>query len=149
MRHNCRQKTKLANMIVTLRIASFLAGLALVGSVPFFIFAFAASVGDLGNQPISAFIEPLWYTIPMGAGNLLIGLPALVSGAKKPAFRALGGILLAVSFAITAFASIAYWPFLFFVAFQAALFAVFVWPARHFTFANTSLQRDAPQAARP
>ncbi len=136
-------------MIVTLRIASFLAGLALVGSVPFFIFAFAASVGDLGNQPISAFIEPLWYTIPMGAGNLLIGLPALVSGAKKPAFRALGGILLAVSFAITAFASIAYWPFLFFVALQAALFAVFVWPARHFTFANTSLQRDAPQAARP
>ncbi len=40
-------------------------------------------------------------------------------------------------------------PFLFFVALQAALFAVFVWPARHFTFANTSLQRDAPQAARP
>lgn len=127
-------------MIVALRIASFLVGLALVGSVPFFVFAFAASVGDLDNQPTSAFLEPLWYTIPMGAGNLLIGLPALVSGARKPTFRALAGILLAVSFAITAFASVAYLPFLFFPAFQAALFAVFVWPARHFTFANTSLQ---------
>jgi hypothetical protein len=127
-------------MIVTLRIASFLAGMALVGSVPFFIFAFAASVGDLDNLPISAFLEPLWYTIPMGAGNLLIGLPALVSGAKRTTVRALAGILLAVSFAITALASIAFWPFLFFIAFQAALFAVFVWPARHFTFANTSLQ---------
>lgn len=127
-------------MIITLRIASLLAGLALVGSVPFFIFAFAASVGELDNQPISAFLEPLWYTIPMGAGNLLVGLPALVSGARKPTFRALAGILLAVSFAITAFASVAYWPFLLFLAFQAALFAVFVWPARHFTFANTSLQ---------
>jgi hypothetical protein len=126
-------------MIVTLRIASFLAGMALVGSVPFFIFAFAASVGDLDNLPISAFLEPLWY-IPMGARNLLIGLPALVSGAKRTTVRALAGILLAVSFAITAFASIAFWSFLFFIAFQAALFAVFVWPARRFTFANTSLQ---------
>ncbi|KAF0178645.1 MAG: hypothetical protein FD164_2205 [Nitrospirae bacterium] len=130
-------------MIITLRIASFLAGLALVGSVPFFIFAFAASVGDLDNQPISAFLEPLWYTVPMGAANLLIGLPALVSGARKPNFRVLAGISLAVSFAITAFASVVYFPFLFFLAFQAVLFAVFVWPARHFTFANTSLQGAA------
>lgn len=118
----------LANMIITLRIASLVAGMVLVGSVPFFIFAFAASVGDLDNQPISAFLEPLWYTVPMGAGNLLIGLPVLVSGEKTPNFRALAGILLAVSFAITGLASVVYLPFLFFLALQVALFAVFVWP---------------------
>lgn len=130
-------------MITALRLLSLITGIVLVGSVPFFLFWFAAGVGDLDNQPISTFLDPLWYTIPMGAGNLLIGTPSLVSGERSPVFRFLAGILLVVSFSITLFASIAFWPFLICVVLQVTLFAIFVWPASPFKLANPALQRDA------
>ena len=119
-------------MIAALRIASLLSGAFLVGSLPLFIFAFAASVGDLDGLSASTFLEPLKYTVPMGVGNVLVGFPYLVSGERNPILRAVGGSLLVLSCAITLFASIAFWPLIICVALQVALFAVFVWPAKHF-----------------
>jgi len=143
-------------MVAFLRIASLLSGIALAGVWPFILFAYAASVGDLEGLPVSTFTEPLAYTIPLAAGNLIIGLPKLVSGEKTPGFRIVGGVLLIVTTAsiimiaavITPKATF-FWPVLLWAAFQVVLFVFFVWPARWFKVANPPLQRDAPQAARP
>jgi hypothetical protein len=120
------------------------------------LFAYAASVGDLEGLPVSTFTDPLVYTIPVAAGNLIIGLPKLVSGERAPIFRVVGGALLVVTTAsIIVIAAVMtpkaafFWPVLLWAAFQVVLFTFFVWPARRFRIANPPLQRDAPQAARP
>lgn len=84
-------------MVGALRIASLLSGIALAGAWPFMLFALAASVGDLEGLPASTFTDPLAYTIPLAAGNLIIGLPKLVSGEQTPVFRVVGGVLLIVT----------------------------------------------------
>ena len=143
-------------MVAYLRVASLLSGIAVAGAWPFMLFALAASSGDLEGLPVSTFTDPLAYTIPMAAGNLIIGLPKLVSGEKTPGFRVVGGVLLIVTTAsLIAIAAVMtpkatfFWPVLLWAAFQIVLFAFFVWPARRFKIANPPLQRDAPQAARP
>ena len=146
----------LAIMVAYLRVASLLSGIAVAGAWPFMLFALAASSGDLEGLPVSTFTDPLAYTIPMAAGNLIIGLPKLVSGEKTPGFRVVGGVLLIVTTAsLIVIAAVMtpkatfFWPVLLWAAFQIVLFAFFVWPARRFKIANPPLQRDAPQAARP
>lgn len=120
------------------------------------LFAFAASVGDLEGLPVSTFTAPLVFTIPMAAGNLIIGLPKLVSGERTPIFRVVGGGLLVVTIASIAVAAAVmtpkatfFWPVLVWAAFQVFLFAFFVWPARRFKIANPRLHTDAQQAAHP
>lgn len=120
------------------------------------LFVYAASVGDLEGLPVSTFTDPLVYTIPMAAGNLIIGLPKLVFGERTPVFRVVGGGLLIVTTAsIMVIAAIMtpkatfFWPVLLWAAFQLVLFAFFVWPARRFKIANPPIKMGAPQAARP
>ena len=134
-------------MITVLRLFSLTSGIVLAASVPFLLFSFAASVGDLDGLPISSFTDLLAYTIPLAAGNIIVGLPRLVSGEKNPVFRVIGGALLIVTTAsILMFAVVMtpkatfFWPVLWWAAFQVVLFAFFVWPASRFKLANTVLQ---------
>lgn len=110
------------------------------------LFAVAASMGDLDGLPVSTFTDPLAYTIPMAAGNFIIGLPKLVSGERTPVFRVVGGVLLIVTTASIIVVSAVmtpkaafFWPVLFWAAFQVFLFVYFVWPARRFKIANPPL----------
>ena len=134
-------------MVTFLRIASLLSGIALAGALPFMLFAYAASVGDLDGLTVSKFTDPLVYTIPMAAGNFIIGFPKLVSGERSPIFRVVGGVLLVFTTAsIMAIAAVMtpkaafFWPVLLWAAFQGVLFVFFVCPARRFKSADPPLQ---------
>lgn len=137
-------------MLIFLRFFSFLLGGALVGAPAFLALAFAYGVGEPPETAgaFAFYLMPLAVGLIFGLGPLFVGFPSLVAGPKTPNMRVTAGALLAISMAgllIVGFGgSVTRVAVPIALLFEVALFAVFIWPAKHFA-ANSPLNTGAPR----
>lgn len=132
-------------MISLLRVTSFILGIILSVSLAGLNLLFAISSGGPPPPEIGySFLLPfLAAGFVCGIGPILIGLPKLVVGSKKPKMRIFAGFCMLLSMAGT---------FLFYGVIEfvlpieiveIALFLIFIWPAKHFS-SNKLLNAGAP-----
>lgn len=143
-------------MNILLRIATLVLGLGLVIAPPLLMFGMAASMGELEEVDSLARLlaAPLLVGLLLGAGPAFVGLPALVSGPRRPFVRLVAGVLMvasilamALTLIVTLQGRIA--PVIgSALAIEVAAFSVFVWPAWSFS-ANSPLNPDAPASSTP
>jgi hypothetical protein len=127
-------------------LISFVLGCAITVAPAYLILVFAYGVGDPPNTTVAFYFLPLVIGLIFGMGPLMIGFPKLVVGPEKPGMRVAAGAFLFISIAgllmvgfggsVTRVVT----PIALFV--EAVLFAVFIWPAKHF-HANPSVNMDA------
>lgn len=86
-------------MNILLRIVTLVLGLGLVIAPPLLMFGMAASMGELEEVDSLARLlaEPLLVGLLLGAGPAFVGLPALVSGPRRPFVRLVAGVLMVAS----------------------------------------------------
>ena len=135
-------------MLTLLRLISFVLGCAITVAPAFLTLAFACGVEEPPESTVAFgfYLLPLAIGLIFGMGPLLIGFPKLVAGPTRPKMRLTAGAFLAISIAgllwvgfggsvtrvVTPVA----------LLFEVALFAVFIWPAKHFP-ANPAVHTDA------
>lgn len=123
-------------MTKVLRVLAFLLGCAVVVAPPFFVLSLAYSLGEPPEDLIAFLMEPVLVGLIFGAGPLMIGLPSLVAGGKRPIVRAIAAALLGVSMAgfivlgIEGSVTLIVTPLA--LLLEALLFASFIWPAPRF-----------------
>jgi hypothetical protein len=123
-------------MTKVLRVLAFLLGCAVVVAPPFFVLSLAYSLGEPPEDLIAFLMEPVLVGLIFGAGPLMIGLPSLVAGGKRPIIRAIAAALLGVSMAgfivlgIEGSVTLIVTPLA--LLLEALLFASFIWPAPRF-----------------
>ncbi len=135
-------------MLSLLRLISLLLGCAITIAPAFLTLAFAYGVGEPPETTVAFafYLLPLVIGLIFGMGPLLIGFPKLVAGPEKPKMRVAAGTFLVISIAgllmvgfggsVTRVVT----PIALLV--EAALFAIFIWPAKHFP-ANPAVNTDA------
>jgi hypothetical protein len=126
-------------MLTLFRLISFVLGCILIVAPAFLVLAFAYGVGE-PPETIDAFafyLLPLVIGLIFGMGPLLIGFPKLVAGPNKPKMRVAAGAFLVISFAgllmvgFSGSVTQVVTPAALLV--EVALFAIFIWPAKHFS----------------
>ncbi|WP_296592937.1 hypothetical protein [Methylophaga sp.] len=135
-------------MLSLLRLVSLLLGCAITVAPSFLALAFAYGAWEPPETTVAFTFNllPLFVGLIFGMGPLLIGIPKLVAGPEKPKVRVAAGTFVVISVAgllIIGFdGSVTrdLTPIALLV--EAALFAVFIWPAKHFP-ANPAVNTDA------
>jgi len=100
MRHDLLDKLLVRPMAKLARATFFLVGMLLTATPVFAYLAFGYGVGD---PPQRTFGDLLFLVVPLapgllfGGGLLLVGLPGLVEGARRPMMRTIAGVLLVIS----------------------------------------------------
>lgn len=123
-------------MTKLLRVLAFLLGCAVIAAPPFFVLSLAYSLGEPPEDVVAFLMEPILVGLIFGAGPLMIGLPSLVAGGKRPIMRAIAAALLGVSMAgfivlgIEGSVTLIVTPLA--LVLEALLFAAFIWPAPRF-----------------
>lgn len=123
-------------MTRVLRVLAFLLGCAVVLAPPFFVLTLAYSLGEPPEDLLAFLMEPVLVGLIFGAGPLMVGLPSLVAGGKRPIMRAIAAALLGVSMAgfivlgVEGSVTLVVTPLA--LALEALLFASFIWPAPWF-----------------
>lgn len=137
-------------MTTLLRLAALLLGSAMT-LAPAALLLLSHGTGQLpaAGKLFNLLAPLLVIGLAFGLGPLLLAVPKLVTGGRKPAARLVAALLLLVSagglvlFGLGGLASLL--PALVGLAIEGVLFAVFVWPARRFpALAETADQDKSP-----
>ena len=135
-------------MLPLFRLISFLLGCAITLAPAFLALVIAYGVGEPPETTVAFafYLMPLGIGLIFGLGPLLIGFPELVAGPKKPRMRIAAGAFLAISIVgllMVGFdGSVTRVTTPTALLIEAALFGVFIWPAKHFS-ANPAVNTDA------
>ena len=123
-------------MIPFIRAISLILGCILIFTPSFFLFAFAAGIGEAyTSSQWQAFLPWLAIGFILGGGLFLTGVPPKLTGSQKPSGRAFVGLLLllsAASISLVGFSGVltaVISPPI--IAFELIVFYLFVFPAKN------------------
>jgi peptidoglycan/LPS O-acetylase OafA/YrhL len=124
-------------MILTLRILSFVVGVALIVAPSFLLLQFGYGVGEPpAYNEVIFFLPTLGIGLLLGGGLVLAGTKRLVAGASTPMLRFITGGLIIISFLAIVIAGFSgsvtrvVSPVV--IVIEMIAFVVFVYPAKHF-----------------
>jgi hypothetical protein len=135
-------------LVPTLRQASLLTGVVLTTLPPFIIFFMAAGFGDLDgvDSILRLLFWPTLIGMAFGVGPVLVGMPELVAGARRPQLRLLACFAMLVSLASAGFAFLKTYDdnvgllMAVALAIEIAAFSAFIWPARRYAVSPSTIE---------